>query len=145
MPIAPLNSQLLSDGVSLSIIWRTWFSQLMEFLTSFLAVYNVLEQVLITASYPVVLADSGKQIYHSAAGAVTVTIPANSAISFPIGTQLFFINNSGAGVMSIAITTDTLLWSPSGGTGTRSLAASGFATATKITSTRWIIFGTGIT
>jgi len=141
LPIAPLNSQMLSDGISLSLIWRTWFSQLMEFLASLM----VLQQTIVTSTYALTALDAGKQIYHAAAGAVTVTIPANGSISYPIGTQLFFINNSGAGVMSIAITSDTLLFSPSGGTGTRSLAASGFATATKITSTRWIIFGTGLT
>jgi len=141
LPIAPLNSQMLSDGISLSLIWRTWFSQLMEFLASLM----MLQQTVVTSTYALTALDAGKQIYHADAGAVTVTIPANGSISYPIGTQLFFINNSGAGIMSIAITSDTLLFSPSGGTGTRSLAASGFATATKITSTRWIIFGTGLT
>jgi len=94
LPIAPLNNQMLSDGMSLSLIWRTWFSQLMEFLASLM----VLQQTVVTSTYALTALDAGKQIYHASVGAVTVTIPANGSISYPIGTQIFFINNSGAGV-----------------------------------------------
>ena len=46
--------------------------------------------------------------------------------------------------LSIAITTDTMRLAGAGTTGTRSLAANGTATALKITSTEWIIEGTGL-
>jgi hypothetical protein len=32
MPIAPLNNQLSTDAGNVTIVWRTWFSQLMAFL-----------------------------------------------------------------------------------------------------------------
>ena len=54
-------------------------------------------------------------------------------------------NDTSAGVITIAITSDTLILAGAGTTGSRTLAASGIATAYKMISTRWIITGTGLT
>lgn len=98
-----------------------------------------------TGSYTLVLADSGKHIYHAAAAAIaTYTIPANSSVAFPIGTAVTFINLSVNNV-TIAITTDTMYLSGTGATGSRTLAQYGSATAIKITATSWIISGMGLT
>jgi hypothetical protein len=99
-----------------------------------------------SANYTLVLADSGKHIYHPAsdANARTFTIPANGSVAYPLGTAITFINQTSQ-VVSIAITTDTMYLSPAGTTGTRSLAQYGVATATKVTTTSWIITGTGLT
>jgi hypothetical protein len=98
-------------------------------------------------AYTLVLADSGKHILHPTADttARTFTIPANGSVAFPVGTAITFINQNGAGVVTIAITTDTMRLSPAGTTGSRTLAANGSATAIKITSTEWIISGSGLT
>jgi hypothetical protein len=100
-----------------------------------------------SAAYTLVLADSGKHILHPSADttARTWTIPANGSVAFPIGTAITFINQNGAGVITIAITTDTMRLSPAGTTGSRTLAANGSATAVKVTSTEWIISGSGLT
>ena len=100
-----------------------------------------------SSAYTLVLADSGKQIFHPSADttARTWTIPANSSVAFPIGTAVTFINQNGAGVITIAITTDTMRLAGAGTTGNRTLAANGIATAIKVTSTEWIISGTGLT
>lgn len=100
-----------------------------------------------SAAYTLVLADSGKVILHPSADttARTFTIPANSSVAYPIGTAITFINQNGAGVVTIAITTDTMRLSPAGTTGSRTLAANGSATCIKITSTEWIISGSGLT
>ena len=98
-----------------------------------------------TGNYTLVLADTGKHIYHaSGAGAATYTIPANGTVAFAIGAAVTFINLSATSI-SIAITTDTLTFSPAGTTGTRTLPQNGIATAIKITSTSWIISGSGLT
>jgi hypothetical protein len=98
-----------------------------------------------TGSYTLVLADSGKHIYHaSGAGAATYTIPANGSVAYPIGTAVTFINLSSTSI-SIAITTDTMYLSSAGTTGTRTLAQYGSATAIKVTSTDWLISGSGLT
>jgi hypothetical protein len=100
-----------------------------------------------SAAYTLVLADSGKHIFHPSADttARTFTIPANSSVAFPIGTAITFINQNGAGVVTIAITTDTMRLSPAGTTGSRTLAANGSATAIKVTATEWLISGSGLT
>jgi len=99
-----------------------------------------------SAAYTLVLADSGKAILHPStdANARTFTIPANGTVAFAIGTAVTFINMTSQ-VVSIAITTDTLYLGGTGTTGTRSLAQYGTATCIKMTSTTWIINGSGLT
>jgi competence protein ComGC len=100
-----------------------------------------------SAAYTLVLGDAGKNIYHPGADttARTWTIPANSSVAFPIGTAVTFINDTSGGVITISITTDTLVLAGAGTTGSRTLAANGMATAIKMTSTRWMINGAGLT
>jgi hypothetical protein len=99
-----------------------------------------------SAAYTLVLADNGKHIFHPVGdnNARTFTIPANSSVAYPIGTALTFINMAVADV-TIAITTDTLTLSSDGTTGSRTLAQYGSATCIKITSTSWLISGSGLT
>ena len=99
-----------------------------------------------SAAYTLVLSDAGKHILHpsSDANARTFTIPANSSVAYPIGTAITFINMTSQ-VVTIAITSDTMNLSPAGTTGSRSLAQYGSATAIKITSTNWLISGSGLT
>lgn len=100
-----------------------------------------------SAAYTLVLSDSGKHIYHPSADTTARiwTIPANSSVAFPIGTAITFVNDTSAGTITIAITTDTLVLAGTGTTGSRTLAANGMATCIKITSTRWMISGSGLT
>jgi hypothetical protein len=99
-----------------------------------------------SAAYTLVLADSGKHIFHPVADntARTFTIPANASVAYSVGTAITFINMAVANV-TIAITTDTLTLSADGTAGSRTLAQYGSATAIKITSTQWIISGSGLT
>ena len=98
-----------------------------------------------SAAYTLVLADAGKHIFHPSgdANARTYTIPANSSVAYPIGTAITFINMTSQ-VVTIAITSDTMYLSDAGTTGSRSLAQYGSATAIKITSTNWLISGSGL-
>lgn len=100
-----------------------------------------------STAYTAVLADAGKHLLHPSADttARTFTIPANASVAYPIGTALTFVNQASAGVMTIAITTDTMRLAGAGTTGSRTLAANGIATALKLTATEWIISGVGLT
>jgi len=108
--------------------------------------YKNIPQNSQSAAYTLVLADAGKHIFHpsSDANARTFTIPANSSVAYPIGTAITFINMTSQ-VVTIAITSDTMYLSSAGTTGSRSLAQYGSATAIKITSTNWLISGSGLT
>ena len=98
-----------------------------------------------SAAYTTVLADAGKHILHPTAdnNARTFTIDSNANVAYPVGTAITFINQINT--VTIAITSDTLTLAGAGTTGSRTLAASGVATAVKIATTSWIISGTGLT
>lgn len=100
-----------------------------------------------SVAYTLVLSDAGKHILHPSADttARTFNIPANASVAYPIGTAITFINQNAAGVLTIAINTDTLRLAGAGLTGSRTLAANGIATAVKVASTEWIISGTNLT
>lgn len=65
------------------------------------------QQTQTGTSYGLVLTDAGKVVTMNNASANTVTIPANSDISFPIGSTII-VEQIGAGQTTIAITSDTL-------------------------------------
>lgn len=100
-----------------------------------------------STAYTLALSDAGKHLYHPSAdtSARTWTIPANASVAFPVGTAVTFINGVSAGAITIAITSDTLRMAGLGVTGSRTLAASGMATAIKVTTTEWFISGAGLT
>lgn len=98
-----------------------------------------------SSNYTLVAADAGKHIIHPSGGGAgdTFTIPANGSVAYAIGTAVTFINADSNSV-SIAITTDTMTLAGTTTTGTRTLAQNGIATAVKVTSTGWLISGTGL-
>jgi hypothetical protein len=96
-----------------------------------------------STTYTLVLSDQNKTVYATGSTS-TITIPANASVAFPVGTMVTFANR-GSGNMSIPITSDTMVLSPGGATGTRTLAASGIATALKVSATVWMIAGSGLT
>jgi hypothetical protein len=86
--------------------------------------------------YTLVKGDAGAIISKLSGGAgETFTIPANSAVPFPVGTLIGFTNDAG-GAVTIAITTDTLE-DTDGNTGSRSLADNHSATIEKISPAKW--------
>lgn len=99
-----------------------------------------------SGNYTTVAADAGKHIYHpaSAGSGHTFTIAANASVAYGIGTAITFVNMDSNAV-SIAITSDTMYLAGVGTTGTRTLAQYGVATAIKLTSTTWVISGSGLT
>ena len=99
-----------------------------------------------SADYTTVLADKGKHIFHPSgdANARTFTIDSNANVPYPVGTVISFVNMTSQ-VVTIAITTDTMYLAGTGTTGSRSLAQYGIANALKMTSTTWLITGSGLT
>lgn len=93
-----------------------------------------------SAAYTLALTDAFGTVTHPVGdnNARTFTIPANSSVPFPVGTQIQFTNEINT--VTIAITTDTLKFGAAG-TGSRSLAVGGTATIVKLTSTIWRIYG----
>ena len=76
--------------------------------------------------------------------ALTLTIPANASVAFPLGTHIEVTNLNVANLL-IAITTDTLTKVGTTSTGTRTLSQNGKAVLSKETATGWMVSGTGLT
>ena len=97
-------------------------------------------------AYTAVLSDAGGCIQHPSSDTLarTFTIPSNAAVPYSIGTTISFQNQTSAGVITIAINSDTLTFLPGGQTGSRTLTAPGLVTAFKDTATSWVISGTGL-
>ena len=95
-----------------------------------------------SANYTLVAADAGKQIFHPSSDttARTFTIPANSSVAYPIGTELTVINQYGAGIITLT-STDTLRLATAGTTGNMLVATGNMAQLIKVTSTEWLING----
>jgi hypothetical protein len=98
-----------------------------------------------SAAYTTVAGDANSIIRHPSSdnNARTFTIDSNANVAYEIGTALTFINEINT--VTIAITSDTMTLQGAGSTGSRTLAANGMATAIKVTSTTWVINGTGLT
>lgn len=98
-----------------------------------------------SAAYTTLIGDRNKTIWHPTAdnNARTFTIDSNANVPYPVGTLITFINEINT--VTIAITTDTLVLSPGGTTGSRTLAANGIAIARKVSAARWYISGSGLT
>lgn len=98
-----------------------------------------------TGNYTTVIDDAGKVVLHpSGAGAGdTFTIASNATVPYEVGSAVSFVNLD-SNDLSIAIDSDTMTLADSETTGTRTLAQNGVATALKVTSTGWLISGSGL-
>ena len=107
--------------------------------------YLEIPQISKSVAYTCILTDSGKHIYHPSVDTTAriFTIPSNAAVAYPIGTVLTFINDTGAGVVTLAITTDVMVLAGAGTTGSITLTAGNMATLIKVTATRWMASKTG--
>jgi len=91
--------------------------------------------------YTLALADSGHEVPFTATK--TLTIPANASIAFQNGTVICASVDSGH-TLTVAITSDTLTWLPTAGTGSRTVTGPGFITLRKYSSTVWWCWGMNI-
>ena len=105
--------------------------------------YMGIPQSATAATATLTIGDAGKHIYVNT-NSQTITIPANAAVAYPIGTAISFIAGLSATTMNIA-NNDTMYLAGTGAAGTRTLAANGMATAIKVAATVWYINGTGLT
>lgn len=98
----------------------------------------------IVNSTTLVLADSGKHL-RTTSGGLTITVPANSVVPFPIGTAITIVNPFTL-ACTLTINTDVMyLAGTAGSTGNRTIGQFGTCTLLKIDTTQWIISGVNIT
>lgn len=105
-----------------------------------------LAQTVITGDYDIVLSDANKQLFQPGSDTTlrSIQIPTNASVPFPIGTTFTFITDQNAGGLEV-FCLDSLFVANSTITDLFHLGAKGMATAVKITSTKWIVNGVGVT
>jgi hypothetical protein len=104
--------------------------------------YRDAPQVSKTTNYTLILSDASKSVLMNGTS-LTLTIPANGSVAFPVGTVILLVNTNTTS-LSVAITSDTLTLANSTTTGTRTVARNGMAVLHKISSTSWLIGGPGV-
>lgn len=105
---------------------------------------NVLQN-LQSNNYTLALSDNTKHIYSLNVGAQTFTIPTNSAVDFPIGAAITFVNN-GSSVITIN-SSGVIIYKAGASTAWASgetLGIKGIATILKVESDTWFISGVGL-
>ncbi|MDZ4378000.1 MAG: phage tail protein [Xanthomonadaceae bacterium] len=100
----------------------------------------------ITAAYTYALADSGRGVCKSVTSALTVTIPNNTAVAYPVGTILTLANAASSGNFTLAGAAGvTLRLAGTTTTGSRTVAGWGYATAFQVAANVWLVSGPGVT
>jgi hypothetical protein len=103
-----------------------------------------LEMPQVTAgNVTLALADSGKHFYSTSSAPLTVTIPVNSSIAFPIGTEVTVVNR-GTANLTIDKGSATLYLAGNTTSASRTITTYGVATLLKVESDIWMINGTGV-
>jgi hypothetical protein len=87
-------------------------------------------------TYELVIGDAGKIIECNNGSAITLTIPANASVAFPVGTVIQ-VYQMGAGQVTVAITSDTLR-SPNGA---KTQTQYSVISLWKRASTEWVLSG----
>lgn len=94
------------------------------------------------AAYTFAASDCGKHVYHDeSTTARTYTINSNANLALSIGCTINIVNGNGTGVITLAITSDTLRLSGGSSTGSRSIAANCVVTIIKVDTTLWYVTG----
>ena len=90
-----------------------------------------------------ILSDNSSLVTLSNASAISVTIPTNASVSFPIGTQLNFVQISTGQVTISAVTPGTTTIVSTGATSSspKLRVQSSSATAIKTQTDTWYVFG----
>ena len=88
-------------------------------------------------TYTLVLSDAGKMVEINDAGPSNLLVPLNSAVAFPIGTQILF-SQAGAGEVTVKFTGGTLL---SEGTKLTTVGQYALGTLIKKSTDVWYVSG----
>lgn len=106
---------------------------------------SLIRQLVKSVDFTITATESGWMVQHplSDNNARTFTLPDNATVALPIGCVVVFDNEINTVTIAIA-GTDTLVFTGAGSTGSRTLAANGFAIAFKTGATKWKIAGVGL-
>ena len=96
--------------------------------------------VTVTASKTLALSDAGTLQYSTAATAITITIPLNSSVAFPVGTEIEIMNYGGGAITIAQYSTSVTL---NGSTSTTQIIADQYTGAVlkQVSANVWVAQG----
>jgi len=106
--------------------------------------YLEIPQVSLTADDTIALEDSGKHFHSNTAGNITLTIPTNATVAFPVGTAISIVEEAAGNILVNAAAGVNLYLAGNSTAGNRVLATYGMATIMKTGTDTWFINGTGV-
>lgn len=95
-------------------------------------------------SYTPVLGDNGKIVTLNNASAISVTIPTNASVAYPVGAQINFAWITGAGqptITAVTPATTTILSTGATSTGPKLRVVNSTASCVKLATDTWIVMG----
>jgi hypothetical protein len=96
-----------------------------------------------SANVTLALTDAGKHFYDTSTAPITVTIPTNATVAFPIGTVISAVNHS-TGNLIIDKGSATLYLGGNTTSASRTITTYGVATLMKVATDTWFINGSGV-
>lgn len=96
------------------------------------------------ADYVLVLGDAGKMILHASASAHAWTVPPNSSVAFPLGTQIMLVNRASGAITITQGAGVAIILSSTNATGNKTLVDGGQAIITKTDGDVWVCDGAGV-
>ncbi len=95
-------------------------------------------------TYTPVLGDNGKIVTLNNASAITVSIPTNASVAYPVGAQITFAWITGAGqptIQAVTSGTTTILSTGATSTAPKIRVVNASATCVKIATDTWLVLG----
>ena len=90
------------------------------------------------------LADRGKHYYSTSTAPLTLTVPSNANVAFPIGTAISIVNKGSAN-LTVALEAEASMYLAGNATSaSRTITTYGMATLMKTATDEWFINGTGV-
>jgi len=106
--------------------------------------YLEIPQVALTADDTIALEDSGKHFHSNTAGNITLTIPTNATVAFPVGTAISIVEEAAGNILVNAAAGVNLYLAGNSTAANRVLGTYGMATLMKVGTDTWFINGSGI-
>ena len=106
--------------------------------------YLEIPQVALTADDTIALEDSGKHFHSNTAGNITLTIPTNATVAFPVGTAISIVEEAAGNILVNAAAGVNLYLAGNSTAANRVLGTYGMATLMKVGTDTWFINGSGV-
>ena len=106
--------------------------------------YRDVPQITLSGNVTANATNAGRHFYSTTAGNLSITLPDNANVAYPLGATLTVVVNAAGNVLVNEGTGVNLYMAGSSSTGNRVVGAYGLASVMKVATNTWVISGTGV-